>query len=266
MIFSKPIIARIKDSVAELYSHTKLQTLFDTYDFKQSNASPQNKVGRISGYLVHLSWDSKNTSKLLELLIEVYLTNQHLLELDEQSNVIHAMKSLNKAMKDAGFAWNGKDFGVLYHSKIEASGLLSPKTIQQEIERAKSNIEKDPADAITAAKAIIESTCKYVLSEYKKTWGSTASPSELVTLALSVLNLDIKTMPEDSVGADEIKKALRSLVSSAQAVNELRKLWGEAHGKSPNHHEPKPKHARLALGAAETVATYLLESYAERNC
>jgi hypothetical protein len=46
---------------------------------------------------------------------------------------------------------------------------------------------------------------------------------------------------------------------------ELRNKLGDAHGKTRVASRPQPRHARLAAGAATTVATFLVETLESRR-
>lgn len=50
-----------------------------------------------------------------------------------------------------------------------------------------------------------------------------------------------------------------------RGLAELRNKMGDAHSPSPRAVRAQPRHARMAAGAAMTVATFLVETLEERT-
>lgn len=66
-------------------------------------------------------------------------------------------------------------------------------------------------------------------------------------------------------GGDAIKQVLRSFSSMVQGIAELRNLYGTGHGKHGNTASIQARHARLAVGAAATLATFLFETHSYKQ-
>ena len=58
---------------------------------------------------------------------------------------------------------------------------------------------------------------------------------------------------------------LSNLGTIAQGLAELRNPYGTGHGPTGNAKGLSPRHARLATGSAAVLATFLLETYEERQ-
>lgn len=58
---------------------------------------------------------------------------------------------------------------------------------------------------------------------------------------------------------------MSNLGTIAQGLGELRNLYGTGHGRTGATRGLKPRHARLAVGSAATLATFLLETHEERS-
>ena len=79
-----------------------------------------------------------------------------------------------------------------------------------------------------------------------------------------VVRSDLKFEP--SVTQDEdLRTILTSLGGIVEGLGSLRTHTGSAHGRSKVRYKLKPRHARLAANAAFTLATFVLEAWAERG-
>jgi hypothetical protein len=61
------------------------------------------------------------------------------------------------------------------------------------------------------------------------------------------------------------RQVLQGLASAVHGLAELRNKLGDAHGARRGGHRAQPRHARMAAGAAMTVATFLIETLEERR-
>jgi len=119
--------------------------------------------------------------------------------------------------------------------------------------------------AIGTAKEIIETTCRTILEERGKPADMDADVGQLVRKTREILDLVPETIPQSSRGINSISRILGSLGGVSQGLAELRNLYGTGHGKHGKSGGPSPRHARLAVGAASTLATFLFETHSERD-
>ena len=82
--------------------------------------------------------------------------------------------------------------------------------------------------------------------------------------ARKALGLIPESVPNSAKGAETIRRLLSNLGNVAQGLGELRNLYGTGHGKTGNAKGLSPRHAKLAVGAAATLATFLLETHSDR--
>lgn len=225
-VFTKPLLAIIKSTLAELCTHTLLTNLFEKYGF-EPGFSPDysNKLKRTSSYLDHQKWDdSEVTKNLFHLLSEIYLKWQHLLEQPNDgtgNNSIHVMHMLHKALDGNGIKWNGNSFDYLLSSKFDDIEFLEHLDIDSllvEVKRARSNVETDPSDAITAAESIFVSTCKAILTQSRTEWSPKASPQDFLKCVLEQLEILPDQISKRSKGHGAIKKVLRSMMASTDGL------------------------------------------------
>ena len=87
----------------------------------------------------------------------------------------------------------------------------------------------------------------------------------LVKEARGVLNLVPENVPDSAKGAETIKRMLSNMGQISQGIAELRNLYGTGHGKDGQFKGLGPRHARLAVGCATTLATFLFETHEFRK-
>ena len=128
--------------------------------------------------------------------------------------------------------------------------------IEKEFQRALENVEADPATAVTAACAIVESTCKTYIAEEGLAMPADQSIQPLWKAVQAHLKLD----PSKYVDT-ELRQILGGLTSIVHGVGGLRTRRGSAHGQGPGGGAIEPRHARLAVHAAHTLVAFVLESW-----
>ena len=136
--------------------------------------------------------------------------------------------------------------------------------VSQQISRMEAAIANDPALAIGTAKELVETCCKTILTERGVAFAKNADLPELVSLTAKKLDLTPKDIPEQAKARDTIKRLLSNLATITQGVAELRNHYGTGHGKHAGTKGLQGRHARLAVGAASTLAAFLAETHHAR--
>lgn len=142
---------------------------------------------------------------------------------------------------------------------------LNADYVSRQISRMEGSINSDPELAIGTAKEFLETICKTILLECGQTVASTLDLPKLVREVCKELKLLPNNIPDGAKGADTIKRTLSNLSSVAQGLAEIRGLYGSGHGKHARASGLHSRHAKLAVGAATTLAVFLFETYQERN-
>lgn len=118
----------------------------------------------------------------------------------------------------------------------------------------------DPEGAITAARTLLESTCKHLLDELYVAYADDADPSKLWAQCAERLNLG------PNQHAEPVFKAIlgncQSIVNNLAAI---RNRVGDAHGKGKRAVRPKPRHAELAVNLAGSMAAFLVGTWTEHR-
>jgi len=137
--------------------------------------------------------------------------------------------------------------------------------VAQQISRMEAAVANDPGLAIGTAKELVETCCKTILTERGILFSKNADIPELVKLTAKELDLTPADIPDAARASDTIKRLLSNLGTITQGVAELRNHYGTGHGKASGSKGLQARHAKLAVGAASTLAVFLAETHAERR-
>jgi len=150
----------------------------------------------------------------------------------------------------------------LDHLKNTATA-FDARHLAEQIRRIEQSINDDPALAIGTAKELVETCCKTILSERGKPITGTPDIPTLTKSTLKELNLVPEGIHEKSRGSDVIKRLLSNLGTIGNGLAELRGLYGTGHGKDGKSSGLSARHAKLAVGSAATLATFLFDTHQE---
>lgn len=114
----------------------------------------------------------------------------------------------------------------------------------------------DPEGAITLARTLLESTCKYILDEYQVDYGNAPDINQLYRLVSKELNLAPSQHTEQT-----FKQILGGCSSIVEGLGSLRNKVGDAHGQGKTNFKPSPRHAELAVNLAGTMAVFLFSTW-----
>lgn len=156
--------------------------------------------------------------------------------------------------------------GVEYHIEIaeKIAERLDATYISQQIIRIRSSTVDDPELAIGTAKEFVETVCKSILRERNISIEKSDDFTKLVRKTLKELKLVPDDISNQAKAADTIRVLLSNLGNLSKGLSELRNPYGSGHGRDPKQGGLLPRHARLAVGSAITLATFLFETHSER--
>src|SRR5690606_34263817 len=138
--------------------------------------------------------------------------------------------------------------------------IMNAEYVTQQISLMESSIESAPHVAIGVAKELIETCCKSIFDEREETYDKNWDLPRLMKETTKLLKLTPEDIPNETKAANSIKQILGSLSSVVQGISEIRNEYGSGHGKDGKFRGLQPRHAKLAVGAATTLAIYLLET------
>ncbi|MDR3420677.1 MAG: abortive infection family protein [Xanthobacteraceae bacterium] len=256
------IIGTVSPILAEAYTHAQLNALFMAAGFP-GDAPEGNKIEKTRQWLRHANDESADPLKMFGTLIAEFMDAEPSLWVMDRSTGEDLRERIGAALAREGLTYSrgGYIHGASLSGpsrslaeRIKSDGI---QAIEIEYDRAYKSIESDPGSAVTAACAILESVCKCYLEEE-----GIALPKKQVlgTLWPEVAN-HLGLSPKD-VADDDLKRILQGLYSIGNGVAALRTHKGSAHGQSNQGkaYGLAPRHARLAVHAAHTMAMFILET------
>ena len=191
--------------------------------------------------------------------------------LDEEDDLREIVDYLNKRLKFDGYKlWKEGEFYRLISTDIVGVPAIALQTtinltdydsVKADFERAIKGIENDPEDAITAACSIVESVCKCILDQMKKSYPKKQDIKGLVAEVGKHLNLSPSRSDLPSEISGDIKQILSGLISVTSGIGALRTHSGDAHGRGRKRVPVDTRIARLAIHAASTVSLFYIETW-----
>jgi hypothetical protein len=161
------------------------------------------------------------------------------------------------------FIWDGLaptfkriEFGATEptdQSLEDALSRISSSAIAEAWGRIQNRRATDPEGAITAARSMLETTCKHILEERKKPYPDSDDGRVATELQLSPAS-------QHELIYRQIFSGCISVVNGLAA---LRNKLGDAHGKSPNQVKAAARDADLAVNLAGALATFLITKHEE---
>ena len=137
---------------------------------------------------------------------------------------------------------------------------FDPETVHAQWQKALDRRTDDPDGAITAARTLLETTCKHILDDAQVTYPEDADLPRLWALCADTLNLAPHQHQEQV-----FKAILGNCQSVVNNIAAIRNRVGDAHGQGRKAVKPKPRHAELAVNLAGTMASFLISTSKERS-
>jgi len=194
--------------------------------------------------------DDGTVAKLLEALID------HEEERDADAQTVAACKEILARLRSGG--------SHIQALKEQTSTFDAPQ-LARAIARLENSVDSDPELAIGSAKELVETCCKIILSERGVEIPASDDLQKLAKATFACLDLLPDGVDMQRRGGESIKQVLRSFSSMVQGIAELRNLYGTGHGKHGKSASIQARHARLAVGAAATLATFLFATHSYKS-
>ena len=212
-------------------------------------------------------------------LVEQYYANIDSSAATDAENLLHvcsdvvrenrySVDQLLAALRQDGYKWVDDQFaptGILMADRIaEFAQVRNLSELTRQVTRLANAVDSDPPLAVGSAKDMVESVCKTILGELKIPIGNETLP-QLVKVAGKQLGLAPADIPNQAKGKDAIVRVLSGLGQIVNGMAQLRNLYGTGHGRAGGvTGGVTARHARLAVGAAASLATFLLETHVKQ--
>ena len=128
-----------------------------------------------------------------------------------------------------------------------------------------ASVNDDPDLAIGTAKELLESCCKSILEARGIAFPRRGNLPKLVKLTSQELQLTPAHIRDEAKAAETIRRLLSNLATITHGISELRNQCGTGHGKAGTAKGLTSRHAKLAVGAASTLAVFLAETHEVRG-
>lgn len=254
----------------------------ESYDSRFPNAAGDIWQHRVNNYDWEDNWIYSDQrfnllncadSTFLNFLCEMI----HPLVRVDSSEITRLLQLFNESLKEDNFEIvekakiSGKPIFIgrlkiagqetIKRQAVEIKQILNADYVTQQINLMESSIENSPHISIGLAKELIETCCKSIFDERKEQYDKNWDLSKLMKETTKLLKLTPDDIPNEAKASSSIKQILGSLSSVVQGIGEVRNEYGSGHGKDGKFKGLQPRHAKLAVGAASTLAIYLLESH-----
>jgi len=130
------------------------------------------------------------------------------------------------------------------------------EAVHDEFTRALANVATSPADAVSAACNLLESVLKRFLEDEGHGLPLKKDVGGLWDASKRHLGLDPASMPET-----DMKAIVVGLATVARGIGALRTHASTAHGQGSKVYRLQPRHGQLAVNAAHTIATFVIETW-----
>ena len=143
----------------------------------------------------------------------------------------------------------------------ESFATIDAAYITQQITRMEAALLDDPDLALGTAKELLETCCKTILKERDVQLVGTPDLPQLIKQTIGSLEIISPDIPNQARTTDSLRRLVSSLATIAQSITELRNYFGTGHGREADSMSLLLRHAKLAVGAASTLAVFLLETH-----
>lgn len=265
-----PIIAVLSEYLPRVESHASLDNLFMHAD-APGDPPEGSKLVKVQSWLRRINKNSEEPLTILGRIVEPYVEFDESLAPESQAwdrehkeVKIELRQKLNDVIAGSG---------LRYHSgTISGANNIGPSksleslirgrdipSIDYEFGRAMGNVDSNPKEAVSAACNILESIFKVYIEDNRLETPQKLDLQNVWKVVRKDLGFDASSL-EDT----DLKKIVSGLFSVVDGIGAFRTHASSAHGHGRATYKIKPRHARLAINGAHTVAGFILESWDEK--
>lgn len=259
------VLSVCAEIVANRETHATLDNLF-TYAGAPGEPPPGSKPAKAQAWLRITNKDENVKpldvlGRLIENYMEAPLDPDDTWDQDRLKDRERISKVL--AQCDLQYIKGGKVVGLLGTVSRTLEEFIKDRdfvSIDAEFNRALSNVESNPREAVSAASNILESVCKVYIAEERLEAPAKQDLKSVWSIVRKHLGFDPSTV-EDR----DLQQILSGLISITEGISALRTHASSAHGAGKTSYKIESRHARLAVHSAHTVALFILESWQKKR-
>ena len=266
-----PVIAVLSENMPALETHASLGNLF-SYAEAPGEPPEGSKPVKVQSWLRRVNKESEFPLVVLGRLIECYMELPDVADTDSSwfgSPSVDVKKEF-KAKLEAILSRCNLTYingGIISDGSSAPSRSLAKlikgrdiPAIDAEFNRALANVNSEPREAVSAACNILESIFKIYIADEKL---NTPQKQDLQNV-WKVVRADLGFDPA-ALEDDDLKKILSGVLSVVDGIGAFRTHASSAHGQGRKLYNLTPRHARLAIHSAHTIALFVLETWDERK-
>jgi hypothetical protein len=254
-----PVIAVLADNMPIIETHAGLDNLFLHAD-APGDPPEGSKPVKTQAWLRRINKESENPLVALGKLIECYM---EIPEQDEGENTFFGspignpkkefkeklesiLSRCNLTYMSGGYVSDGSS--APSRSLAELIKGRDIPAIDTEFNRALSNVNSEPREAVSAACNILESIFKTYISDENLILPQKQDLQNVWKVVRADLGFDPSLVQDD-----DLKKVLSGILSVVDGIGAFRTHASSAHGEGRKLYKLKPRHARLAIHSAHTL-------------
>ncbi|APR67666.1 ATP-dependent RNA helicase HrpA [Thalassolituus oleivorans] len=266
-----PVIAVLADNMPHIETHAGLDNLFLHAD-APGDPPEGSKPVKTQAWLRRINKELENPLVALGKLIECYMeipaqdesessifgtpVNNPKKEFKEKLESI--LSRCNLTYLPGGFISDGSS--APSKSLAELINGRDIPAIEAEFTRALSNVNSEPREAVSAACNILESIFKTYISDENLVMPNRQDLQNVWKVVRADLGFDPSLVQDD-----DLKRVLSGILSVVDGIGAFRTHASSAHGEGRKIYKLKPRHARLAIHSAHTLALFVLETWDENR-
>ena len=137
---------------------------------------------------------------------------------------------------------------------------LDPAHVQAVWSKALDRRQSDPEGAITVARTLLETVCKFILDDLRVNYSQTDDLPKLYRATATALNLAPSQHTEEV-----FKQVLGGCTAVVEGLGSLRNRLSDSHGQGRAAVRAAPRHAELAVNLSGAMAAFLVETWKTRQ-
>lgn len=262
------LIGHLSNIVPDFYSASRIRSLFESAGAPPT-ADGINKSATVNAYLKAVNEKSDQPMKILAVILDDFferragdISDWKSRSPSELANALETAKSrIRDALAKKGLTYlsgnivsPGTSATLSLLDQVKLNGLA---TIEVEIKRGLETAEQDPHAAAHYAGNVLEAAIKAYLDHKSVAFSDRDTIDPLWKKAAEAMGLNAVD-PNDQF----LQKIASGLGEIVTGIAGIRNKGSAAHGRSEAQSKTyavAPRHARLALHSAHTLAAYLVE-------